>query len=233
MQTRSHQLIRDHFVTAINEDKFTKVVEYEGNYLFTPFLNSKGLQEALNSIEISNLEIEKFNNEVEFVFAQKIAFSETIIVNDFTTFNFYKKEDETKIFLQIKILYCSTGFHESGKKKELIKNQKNLSNAKVLFTLEGEDKIECNKCYNHYYKNDSIFMYEISLIEIDLPSFLRLINASKIKASLIVKNAIIGETELEDWQLVNLKGYYNSIFDENFEADMLTEMIKQRKQEEF
>ncbi|MCX6299714.1 MAG: hypothetical protein NTY72_11565 [Bacteroidetes bacterium] len=231
MQLISNQLIRDHFVTAKNENKFTKVIEYEGNYLFNTFLNSKRIKEVLNAIQISNLEIENFNNEAEFVFAQLVDFKEPIIHTDFTTFIFIKKDGETKIYLKIKILYYSSGFSESGRMQDIIKSKKILSNAKMLFLLEGDDTIECNKCNNHYYEHESIFMYEVLLIEIDLPSFKRLINASKVKANLIVKNNIIGETELENWQLVNLKGYYNSIFDENFEADMLTEMIKKRMEE--
>jgi len=231
MQLISNQLIRNHFVTAKNENKFTKVTEYEGNYLFNIFFNSKWIKEVLNTIQISNLEIENFKNEVEFDFTQLVYFKEPIIHIDFTTFNFHKKYGETKIYLKIKILYYSSGFSESGRMQEIIKSKKTLSNAKMLFLLEGTDTIECNKCNNHYYKHESILMYEVLLIEIDLPSFIRLVNAPKIKASLIVKNNIIGETELEDWQLVNLKGYYNSIFDKNFEADMLTEMIKKRMEQ--
>ena len=222
--------IKDFFLKSGKEDKFTKVVQFEGTYNFGRLLDTKSLEGALNPIKESDLKRENFPSEINFLSAKIEISQNTVRTSNFTVFNFLRKGADTQIVLKVGIIFSCIGFKENGRDSE-IKKLKILSNAKVIFLLDDKDLIECDKCIQHYYDNDFLMLNEYALIEVDLPSFIRLVNASKIDVRLIGNNSIIGESELSDRDLINLKAYYNVLFDDKFEVDVLTNFVKQCEKE--
>jgi hypothetical protein len=83
--------IKDFFLKSGKEDKFTKVVQYEGTYGFGKLLDTKILEGALNPIKESDLKRDNFPSEINFLSA-KIEISEnTVRTGNFTVFNFLRK----------------------------------------------------------------------------------------------------------------------------------------------
>ncbi len=127
-------------------------------------------------------------------------------------FLYRKKEDTDVLLIHLSALYLNGG---------TIYNPKILVDTSIIFLADGEP-IHC-ETVTAYDTEERFGFREITLIEIDLSNFIQLANAKTIEYRMTGSKGKFAESTLEKENLLIIKGFYNSLFDQEFQVAELTD----------
>ena len=196
----SKSLIKEKYLVKGEQDKFTKTTEYQTSYIsFKSDLVDNYLK-SLSNFGIGNAII-RF----------------TIL---------YRQNGNKNILLiEVKITYLPIPVDMA------ISNPRIIKDLEIIFLADGLPII-CNKQTDHNFGAGSIAgigYEEVAILELEMDQLITLVNAKEIEFRMSGSKGKFIEEKVDDLQLARIKGFYNALFDENFEVDFLIQAIKDQE----
>ena len=196
--------IKSFYIEEFKEDEFTKLVEYTSKPI--TFGTSRSINEYCASVA-SDLNI----------CAGGVIRLHLI----------YRKKTELDLVL-ISVEALMIGLDKSP---DLLKD------LNIIFLLDNEP-LELNNQTDHNYGLHKIVggsdytETEVALLKIGIDDLIQIVNAKSIKIRMTGYPGKLVEQKIEDDDLSKFKGFYNSIFDQDFETDYLLNIIQEVKKRE-
>jgi hypothetical protein len=140
------------------------------------------------------------------------------------TFVYSQRDNEDLLRMQLRFFY-------EGPATANMKKINFLPTFNIILLLDGDDTIDFKKGV-HHKKDINEFppigtMHVTERIDFDLPidAFIKLANSKKIEWKIMG----LGEGEFSQASMMALKGFYNSVFDEEFEKEILLNWIETKQ----
>ena len=137
----------------------------------------------------------------------------------------YRKKNEDDVCLvEIKIRYLLMD--------EYFRNPNILKDLNIIFLVDDEP-VEISEQTAHDFGNSEIYGYEeLSLLTIGVDNLIKICNAEKLEFRMSGSRGVFIEQEVDKFTMYSIKGFYNALFDNEFEVDYLIEGIKEEKEKE-
>jgi hypothetical protein len=193
-------LIKAKYLVIGEQDKFTKITEYQTSYIS---FKSNLVDDFLKSLS-------------------QFGIGGSII--KFTILN-RQKGNANILLIEVKITYLPIPVDM------VISNPRILKNLEIIFLADGIS-ITCNKQTDHNFGVGSIAGIgydETALLELEMDQFKTLVNSKEIEFRMTGSKGNFIEEKINDLQFARIKGFYNALFDENFELDFLIQAIKDQE----
>ena len=177
-------------------------------------------------------------------------FNKIIIKKSIRSFNFDLPPSFTQKFIHPDIVFCSAHFlylhndnedilqmqlklHFEAPSTEAAKKINILPAFTIIFLLDNSDTIKLEKGIDQDKEIDELpngTMLVTEKIDYNIPidSFISLANSTKIEWQI----SGTYEGEISSFGLMSIKGFYNAVFDEDFEKDILINWINENKEDE-
>ena len=196
----SKSLIKEKYLVKGEQDKFTKTTEYQTSYI-------------------------SFKSDLVDAYLKSLSeFGIGAAIIKFTIL--YRQKGNANILLvEVKITYLPIPVDM------VISNPRIIKNLEIIFLVDGLP-ITCNKQTDHNFGVGSIAGIgydETAILELEMDQLITLVNAKEIEFRMSGSKGKFIEEKVDDLQLARIKGFYNALFDENFEVDFLIQAIKDQE----
>lgn len=134
-----------------------------------------------------------------------------------------KKGDVDVCLVEIKITYVTID--------DYFRNPNILKDLKIIF-LADDEPVEISEQTAHDFGAGEITGYdEIGLIKIGVDNLIKICTAKKLEFRMSGSRGAFIEQEVDESTMYNIKGFYNALFDQDYEVEYLIEGIKKQKAE--
>ena len=137
----------------------------------------------------------------------------------------YRKKGEVDVCLiELKISYVTL--------EDYFDNPNILKGLNIIF-LADDEPIELSEQTAHDFGPGTIAGFkEIALLSFGVDNLIRICNAKKLEFRMSGSRGVFIEQKVDEITLFSIKGFYNALFDHDFEVEYLIEGMNKQKEEE-
>lgn len=108
-----------------------------------------------------------------------------------------------------------------------------LKNLNIIF-LADDDPIELSEQTAHDFGTAStgVGFQELGILKIGVDNLIKMCSAKKLEFRMSGSRGVFIEQEVDEYTMYSIKGFYNALFDQDFEVDYLIEGIKKQKEKD-
>ena len=137
----------------------------------------------------------------------------------------YRKKDDVDVCLvEIQINYVTMD--------EYFGNPNILKDLNIIFLVDDEPVKLSEQTAHEFGASKYVGFDEIGLLTIGVDNLIKICNAEKLEFRMSGSRGVFIEQEVDEYTMYGIKGFYNSLFDNEFEVDYLIEGIKKEKEKE-
>lgn len=163
------------------------------------------------------------NSQTSSYFASTTEFGVGSTLN-LLEFIYRKKGEEDILLLKLRISYICGA--------ESMDSPNILKDASMIFLVD-DDPIEITEITQYDFgENEFAGFEEITILQLGLDKFIQICMGKEVEYRVIGSKGILAESKFSEMELYRIKGFYNALFDNDFEQEKLLEMIKKEKEKE-
>ncbi|MDA9267169.1 hypothetical protein N9P66_02245 [Salibacteraceae bacterium] len=134
----------------------------------------------------------------------------------------YRKKDDVDVCLvQIRIVYIILGDYFS--------NPNILKDLNIIFLADDEPVNISEQTAHDFGADAAIGFEETALLTIGVDNLIKICSAEKLEFRMSGSRGVFIEQEVDEFTKLSIKGFYNALFDQDYEIEYLIEGIKKEK----
>lgn len=137
----------------------------------------------------------------------------------------YRKKGESDVCLiELKIFYVTL--------EDYFSNPKILKDLNIIFLADGEPVEVSNQTAYDFGNGEYTGYEEIGLLSIGVDTLIKICSSNKLEFRMSGSKGVFLEKTVDQSTMYSIKGFYNALFDQDYEVEYLLEGIEKQNEED-